>query len=295
LSAELSFVAGSLYSARGMFSLAMNYLQRTKRFTEQNAMPFLWGRVVIEIGMNALVDMDEFNTIPFAELCGYMDQAIHYFSQNQHVSWLARTHDMYAYMHFVKGNLRDALAHSDTALELFRTYGVTLGLLDASYNRGLILIAAGDFHDARQYLQFAQAEFTRLNIPMNIAGCSLRLAAVNVLEGKYTETRRDLQTAFDFLQRSGGLQDILYIMDIYSGLLTWQGKAHDTLGLSALIQHFRAERRIYRGHMLDHVFQQQLAIAQQMTGSDTPQSTRFETGMTFYDVISLIRQDLLAE
>jgi len=295
LSAELSFVAGSLYSARGMFSLAMNYLQRTKRFTEQNAMPFLWGRVVIEIGMNALVDMDEFNTIPFAELCGYMDQAIHYFSQNQHVSWLARTHDMYAYMHFVKGNLRDALAHSDTALELFRTYRVTLGLLDASYNRGLILIAAGDFHDARQYLQFAQAEFTRLNIPMNIAGCSLRLAAVNVLEGKYTETRRDLQTAFDFLQRAGGLQDILYIMDIYSGLLMWQGQANDTLGLSALIQHFRAERRIYRGHMLDHVFQQQLAIAKQTTGSDTPQSTRFEAGMTFYDVISLIRQDLLAE
>ena len=84
-------------------------------------------------------------------------------------------------------------------------------------------------------------------------------------------------------------------MDIYSGLLMWQGKANDTLGLSALIQHFRAERRIYRGHMLDHVFQQQLAIAQQMTGSDTPQSTRFDTGMTFYDVISLIRQDLLAE
>ena len=295
LSAELSFVAGSLYSARGMFSLAMSYLQRTKRFTEQNAMPFLWGRVVIEIGMNALVDMDEFNTIPFAELCGYMDQAIHYFSQNQYISWLARTHDMYAYMHFVKGNLRDALAHSDTALELFRAYGVTLGLLDASYNRGLILIAAGDFHDARQYLQFAQAEFTRLNIPMNIAGCALRLAAVNVLEGKYAETRRDLQTAFDFLQRAGGLQDILYIMDIYSGLLMWQGKANDTLGLGALIQHFRAERRIYRGPMLDHVFQQQLAIAQQMTGSDTPHSTRFEAGFTFYDVISLIRQDLLAE
>ncbi|NBU64009.1 MAG: ATP-binding protein [Chloroflexia bacterium] len=295
LSAELSFVAGSLYSARGMFSLAMSYLQRTKRFTEQNAMPFLWGRVVIEIGMNALVDMDEFNTIPFAELCGYMDQAIHYFSQNQHMSWLARTHDMYAYMHFVKGNLRDALAHSDTALELFRTNGVTLGLLDASYNRGLILIAAGDFHDARQYLQFAQFEFTRLNIPMNIAGCALRIAAVNVLEGKYVETRRELQSAFDILQRAGGLQDILYIMDIYSGLLMWQGQARDTLGLSALIQQFRAERRIYRGPMLDHVFLQQLAIAQQMSGSGAPQSTRFEPGLTFYDVISIIRQDLLAE
>ena len=295
LSAELSFVAGSLYSARGMFSLAMSYLQRTKRFAEQNAMPFLWGRVVIEIGMNALVDVDETNTILFTELCTYMDQAIDYFSQNQHVSWLARTHDMYAYMHFIKGNLRQALAHSDKALELFRTYGVTLGLLDASYNRGLILITAGNFNDARQYLQFAQAEFMRLNIPMNIAGCALRLAAVNVLEGKYAETRRDLQMAFDFLQRAGGLQDILYIMDIYSGLLMLRGRANDTLGLSALIQQFRAERRIYRGPMLDHVFAQQLALAQQMVDAMPHQSTRFASTLTFYDVISQIRQDLLAE
>jgi len=144
-----------------------------------------------------------------------MDQAITYFSQNQHISWLARTHDMYAYMYFINANLREALAHSDKAIELFRTNGVTLGLLDASYNRGLILIAIGDFNGARQYLQFAQTEFTRLNIPMNIAGCALRLAAVYLLEGKYTETRRELQTAFDFLQRAGGMQDMLYIMDIY--------------------------------------------------------------------------------
>ena len=135
----------------------------------------------------------------------------------------------------------------------------------------------------------------RLNIPMNIAGCALRLAAVNVLEGKYAETRRDLQMAFDFLQRAGGLQDILYIMDIYSGLLMLRGRANDTLGLSALIQQFRAERRIYRGPMLDHVFAQQLALAQQMVDAMPHQSTRFASTLTFYDVISQIRQDLLAE
>ena len=130
---------------------------------------------------------------------------------------------------------------------------------------------------------------------MNIAGCALRLAAVNLLEGHYAETRRDLQIAFDFLQRAGGLQDILYIMDIYSGLLMLRGRANDTLGLSALIQQFRAERRIYRGPMLDHVFQQQLALAQQMAEDMPPHATHFAATLTFYDVISQIRQDLLAE
>lgn len=294
LNVQLSFVAGSLYGARGMVRLAMSYLQRAKHFTEQNTMPFLWGRVVIEIGMNALVDVDETNTIPFAKLCEYMDQAIGYFAQHQHASWLARAHDMYAYMYFVNGNLREALAHSDKAIELFRAYGVTLGLLDASYNRGLILIAAGNFNDARQYLQFAQAEFTRLNIPMNIASCALRLAAVNLLEGNYAETRRDLQTAFDFLQRAGGVQDILYVMDIYSGLLMLGGHANDTLGLSALIQQFRVERQIHRGPMLDHVFQQQLALAQQTVATMPQQPVRYAPSLTFYDVVSQIRQDLLA-
>ncbi len=295
LSAELSFVAGSLYSARGMISLAMSYLQRTKQFAEQHNLPFLWGRVVNDVGMNALIDVDTDITIPFAELCAYMDQAITYFSQNQHISWLARTHDMYAYMYFINANLREALAHSDKAIELFRTNGVTLGLLDASYNRGLILIAIGDFNGARQYLQFAQTEFSRLNIPMNIAGCALRLAAVYLLEGKYTETRRELQTAFDFLQRAGGMQDMLYIMDIYSGLLTLQGDAPETLRLSALIQQFRVERRIYRGPMLDHVFAQQLVMATQMAGTTVSEATRFASTLTFYEVISQIRQDLLAD
>jgi hypothetical protein len=84
-------------------------------------------------------------------------------------------------------------------------------------------------------------------------------------------------------------------MDIYSGLLTLQGDAPETLRLSALIQQFRVERRIYRGPMLDHVFEQQLVMAQQMVGPTIPASTRFASTLTFYEVISQIRQDLLAD
>ena len=82
-------------------------------------------------------------------------------------------------------------------------------------------------------------------------------------------------------------------MDIYSALLMRLGSAHETIVLSALCQQFREERRLYRGAMLDQMVEQQLQMARTIVAQTQLQATTFNMHMTFYDVIGVIRDDLL--
>ena len=86
---------------------------------------------------------------------------------------------------------------------------------------------------------------------------------------------------------------MLYIMDIYSALLMRNGASHETLVLSALCQQFRTERRIFRGAMLDQMVEQQLQMARTMVAQTSLTATIFHPQMTFYEVIGVIRDDLL--
>jgi hypothetical protein len=121
----------------------------------------------------------------------------------------------------------------------------------------------------------------------------LRLAAISVLAGDVSDTRTNLVDAFRVLHRAGGMQDMLYIMDIYSAMLMRIGNAHETVVLSALCQQFREERRLYRGAMLDQMVEQQLQVARTIVAQTQHDATTFNPQMTFYDVIGVIRDDLL--
>jgi len=290
---ELVFVLGSLYGNRGVINLSLTYLRQAFVLAETNHSSFIWARTAIEYGLNGLHDADAMAQGIFTTLCDDLHRAIEYFEREHNTTWQARALDMLAFMHFTVGNLRQALEYNDHAMTLFRDAGVTIGLLDAAFNRGLILMAVGDFAGARNYLNYARQEFYRIAMPINMANCHLRLAAISVLAGDTADTRTHLVDAFHVLHRAGGMQDMLYIMDIYSALLMRLGDAHETIVLSALCQQFREERRLYRGAMLDQMVEQQLQMARSSVSQTQRQADKFNPQMTFYDVIGVIRDDLL--
>lgn len=290
---ELVFVLGSLYGNRGVIHLSLTYLRQAFSLAEAHQTQFVWARTAIEYGLNGLHDADAMEKGIFVELCGDLQRAIDYFGQSNANTWQARALDMLAFMHFTVGNLRQALEYNDNAMTMFRDAGVTIGLLDAAYNRGLILMAVGDFASARTYLNYARQEFQRIAMPINMANCHLRLAAISVLADDVHDTRTNLVETFRVLHRAGGMQDMLYIMDIYSALQMRIGNAHETLVLSALCQQFREERRLYRGAMLDQMVEQQLQMARNTVVQMQQQASMFNMHMTFYDVIGVIRDDLL--
>lgn len=290
---ELVFVLGSLYGNRGVINLSLTYLRQAFVLAEVHQAQFVWARTAIEYGLNGLHDAESMEQGIFGELCADLQRAIDYFAQSNAKTWQARALDMLAFMHFTVGNLRQALEYNDNAMTLFRDAGVTIGLLDAAYNRGLVLMAVGDFAGARTYLNYARQEFQRIAMPINMANCDLRLAAISVLAGDVNNTRTHLVDTFRVLHRAGGMQDMLYIMDIYSALLMRMGSAHETIVLSGLCQQFREERRLYRGAMLDQMVEQQLQMARAIVAQSQLQAATFNVHMTFYDVIGVIRDDLL--
>lgn len=291
--AELCFVLGSLYGNRGLIHFSLTYLRQAFALTQTQHAPFIWARTAIEYGLNGLHDADSMHDGIFDELCADLQRAISYFGAENKLTWQARAYDMLAFMHFSVGGLGQALEYNNVAMTMFRDAGVTIGLLDASYNRGLILMAMGDFAGARNYLHYARQEFQRIGMPINMANCHLRLAAISVLDGELDETRSNLIATFSVLHRAGGMQDLLYIMDIYSALMMRLGFSHETIVLSALCQQFREERRLYRGAMLDQMVEQQLQIARNIVSQTLQEAVKFNMQMTFYDAIGVIRDDLL--
>lgn len=295
LSSELSFTLGSLYGARGLIPLALTYLQRAYTSALQQQQMELVCRITCEIGMNGIIDTSDPPQISFAAICGYFDVANTYLAEFPESPLRAAVYDLYAYVLLVAGDLAQAVHYNDAAIAIYEAAKSTRGLIDAYHNRGLILLTLGEFAPAQQALRYVKTAFSELNIPLAQAQCSLRSAAIAQLAGDVPATRAALADALHVLSRAGGMQDMLYIMDVYAGLLMLQGAYAETVGLCERIQHFRTERHIFRGRQLDFIFQQQLAVANQHVHQSAVPLERFVPRLTFYDVIRLIRADLLGE
>ncbi len=289
---ELNYVLGSLYAVRGAVNLALVYLNKARDFALEHNDHYLWARIAVERGMVGLYAVQDVHGELFVELSQDVVTAMNYFAEIKRTPWQSRAADMIAYMYFSVGDVRQALEYNDLALKLFRTQGITLGLLDASWNRGLILMAIGDFAAARSYLLQAHQEYAEMGLFINAAHCNLRLAAIAVLSGEVDEGLSTITAAFEVLYRVGGMQDLLYIIDIYSGYLMHRQRVHDTLVLVELSQRFRAERGISRGIMLDQVMEQQVALAQRMASQIPFTDTMFHANMTFYEVMLQMRTHL---
>jgi|GEM_PF-1388233 len=293
LTMELNYALGALYANRGAINMAQTYL--TKAFEQSHALglPFWQAKIAVERGLVGLYAIQTSEDDLFQLFRQDIESAIQYFGDHGELLWQARGYDMLAYMHFSVGQIRQALACNDVALQLFRGHGKSIGLWDAMWNRGLILMAVGDFPSARSYLQQARQIYQTTMLPINTAHCNLRLAAVAALDGDAPQTFEALAQAFEILHRVGGMQDLLYLMDIYSGYLMRVQRLHDTLMLAELSSRFRDERLISRGAMLNHIIEQQLAQARQLAPLLPANEQLFQDDMNFYEVLTVMRSQLL--
>lgn len=293
LTMELNYALGALYANRGAINMAQTYL--TKAFEQSHALglPFWQAIISVERGLVGLYAIRDSEDELFQQFLHDIESAIAYFQQYGDVLWQARGYDMLAYMHFSVGQLRQALDCNDVALQLFREHGKSIGLWDAMWNRGLILMAVGDFPSARSYLQQSRQAYQNTMLPINTAHCNLRLAAIAALDGDAPQTFEALAQAFEVLHRVGGMQDLLYLMDIYSGYLMRMQRIHDTLMLAELSSRFREECHISRGTMLNHIMEQQLAHARQLAPLMTAGEPLFHSDMNFYEVLTVMRSQLL--
>jgi tetratricopeptide (TPR) repeat protein len=293
LTMELNYALGALYANRGAINMAHTYITRAYEQSHALGLPFWQAKISVERGLVGLYAVRASEDDLFHVFRQGIESAIQYFSDYGDVLWQARSYDMLAYMHFSVGQLRQALACNDIALQLFRDHGKSIGLWDAMWNRGLILMAVGDFPSARSYLQQARQIYQTIRLPINTAHCNLRLAAIAALDGDAPQTFEALAQAFEILHRVGGMQDLLYLMDIYCGYLMRVQRVHDTLLLAELSSRFREERQISRGAMLNHIMEQQLVQARQLAPLMPVNEPLFHAEMNFYEVLTVMRSQLL--
>jgi hypothetical protein len=158
-----------------------------------------------------------------------------------------------------------SLHASDEALRMLGHTDVSYGLADAYSNRGLIFMVMGDYVMARQVLSRAEWMFQKLNAPNNHAAVHLRIAAVASLSNAVADARYYLTRAFRQLERTGGMNDLLYAIDICSGIMLAEGDGVGTLQLSQACSIMRENHNLPRGAAFDNIVKRHLQHAELST------------------------------
>ena len=292
LYAELCYVLGLLYSARGLIRMSITNLERALVLARDAQLDFLEARCMSHIATNTLNDTPSITPQIFAKFCENMELLIAYFTQKQNLFWLARTYNTYSFIYFNMGNIADSFRCNNAALGLFQPHSDSFGLLEVLSNRGLILLAMGQFDVACQQLITARDGFSRSNIATARALCSLRLSVVAVINNQVAMAFTEFRNAFIVLYQGGGIQNLLFMIDLYCSLMLIRGQISDAVGLYALCDRFREERAIYRAPMYYHLFDQQIQTIHKINDGLLPQSQRFPPEANFYDVIHSIRHEV---
>ncbi len=215
LYAELCYVLGLLYSARGLIRMSITNLERALVLARDAQLDFLEARCMSHIATNTLNDTPSITPQIFAKFCENMELLIAYFTQKQNLFWLARTYNTYSFIYFNMGNIADSFRCNNAALGLFQPHSDSFGLLEVLSNRGLILLAMGQFDVACQQLITARDGFSRSNIATASALCSLRLSVVAVINNQVAMAFTEFRNAFIVLYQGGGIQNLLFMIDLY--------------------------------------------------------------------------------
>jgi tetratricopeptide (TPR) repeat protein len=292
LAASINFVLGSLYGSRGLFRLALHYLQTARSLCRQHDMQHLYHRVTIELGWRSMSDITKNNAL-FVEISYSMQQAIAYFMMHGQTHVAAHAYNLLSNINFSIGQLEDAMAANDESMRLFRSGGFSLGMLDAIYNRGLVFLGIGDFAGARKVWAQAKREYANIGFSLNKVNCGLRTAGVAILQNDASTAQKILMDSFDIVSRSGGLHDAFYMIDIYCGVLLLIGRPCDCYMVSTIMVRIRQERGIFLGAFPDGIVaelrQRAFTLCEQQSGT-----SRFHPDATFYDIVREIRNDIHA-
>ncbi len=258
LHARLMYTLGSFYGHRGMVDRTVLALQRALRTAEQRGESDVWAMAALECALHGL------QSIGMMQSENLILRAIAQFERLKEYYWVGRCYDTMSYIALVAGKVPQALKANDEALMVYGSEQTSFGRGDAHANRGLIYMTMGDYSLARQELMKAEHIFHKLNASANTAAVHLRIAAICVLWNHASDARYYLVKAFHVLERCGGLNDVLFVIDICAGLAIVEGYGRMAIQLSAACTELRQHLALPRGEAFDAIVVRQLSYAQEL-------------------------------
>lgn len=258
LTSELMFAIGSYYGHRGIVESAVRFLTQSMQKSEQLNQRMIWAFSAIECALLGVqkIGINESERLLWRAMTLLVPLKLD--------NWVSRCHDILSYLYMLNGDMEKSLHESDEALRLIGTVESSYTLADAYSNRGLIFMTMGDYVMARQSLHRAEWIYQKLNAPSNLAAVHLRTSAIAVLSHAASDARFYLTQAFRQLERTGGINDLLFAIDICAGILLVEGDGVGTLQLSHACTQIRDMLKLSRGVAFDEIVRRQLIHAEML-------------------------------
>lgn len=253
---ELLYAIGSFYGHRGIVESTARFLQQAMHHADLGLQHLIWAQAALEYALHCL------QSIGWQESERLLLRVMAMMQALNNTYWVARCHDTLAYIYMTNGQIGNGLVQSDAALLHYQGLPQSLGLADAYSNRGLIFMAMGDYELARQNLRIAERLFRQFNTPNNVAAVHLRIAGVASLDNRFNDARFYLTQAFRQIERVGGFNDLLYVIDIGAGVALAGGDEGTALQLNRACNVIRAQMGLSRGVAFDDIIQRRLLDAQ---------------------------------
>lgn len=258
--AALLFAMGSFYGHRGIVDGTVRSLQLAMANAERQSLSLIWAKAALEMAVHGL------QAIGWRESERLLTHARTTFERIGRRQFVARCYDTLAYIYLIGGEIKQALQTNDLALYHYAESRPSFGLADAYANRGLIYMAMGDYEMARHELIKSESIFQNLNAPASLAAVHLRIAAVHALAHHAGDARFYLLQAFRVIERIGGLNDVLYVIDIFAGVVLSEGNGVLARQVSDACSQARQHHGLPRGAALDAIVKRQLEYAEVWDG-----------------------------
>jgi tetratricopeptide (TPR) repeat protein len=280
---DLLFAIGSFYGHRGIVDSTIRFLNQAMTRAERMQQSLLWAMSALECGLHGL------QAIGWQESERLILRAMSEFEILGLSVWSARCYDTLAYIYLVAGQPNQSVKMSDEALKIYGYKSVSFGAADAHANRGLIFMVIGDYEMARNELFLADGMYSKLKAPSSNAAVHLRMAAVFALNNQPSDARHYITKAFKVLERIGGLNDLLYIVDVFAAISLAEGDGVTAVRLANACTVVRDQQGLIRGEALEGIVRRLMTYADMLAGDERipPAPTNLA------DLIMLVRSKLL--
>lgn len=280
---DVLFAIGSYYGHRGIVDSTIRFLNQAMSRAERLQQSQLWAMSALECGLHGL------QAIGWQESERLLLRALSEFDILGMSGWLARCYDTLSYIYLIAGQPNQSVKMSDEALRIYGAKAVSFGAADAHANRGLIFMVMGDYEMARNELFMADGMYSKLKAPSSNAAVHLRMAAVFALNNQSSDARHYITKAFKVLERIGGLNDMLYIVDVFAAISLAEGDGVTAVRLATACTIVREQHGLIRGEALDGIVRRLLTYADMLAGEERiPPAPADLT-----DLIMLVRSKLL--
>ncbi|MFN5060502.1 MAG: hypothetical protein ACK5GU_11355 [Chloroflexota bacterium] len=280
---DLLFSIGSFYGHRGIVDSTIRFLNQAMMRAERMQQSQLWALAALECGLHGL------QAIGWQESERLILRALSEFEILGLSGWSARCYDTLSYIYLIAGQPNQSVKMSDEALKIYGYKSVSFGAADAHGNRGLIFMVIGDYEMARNELFIADGMYSKLKAPSNNAAVHLRMAAVFALNNQPSDARHYITKAFKVLERIGGLNDLLYIVDVFAAISLAEGDGVTAVRLASACTVVRDEHGLVRGEALDGIVRRLMTYADMLAGDERVPPAPANLA----DLIMLVRSKLL--